>query len=196
MAKDGAALAPKTSKSDHFDLAPMFEQTNCLNEATSFPHTNCLKDATGLLESDADEQILLRINFKSAVKVAELQMGCPEGETMPSRLRIFINTTDLGFDEVSVLSVCRCLFVIVMILFRQKSVVDGRFFIFYFFYFISFLFFLFLTPSPYSVIYKGGRLERNARFGIDGSTINGRGRSNQTKLCEVSICLQHDYFYS
>ena len=31
--------------------------------------------------------------------MAELQIGCPEGETAPTKMRVFINTADLGFDE-------------------------------------------------------------------------------------------------
>lgn len=100
----GAAggLARDGKVSDHFDLKPMFEQTNCLNEDSSRPHTNLFVDSpTAVVESDADEQLLLRINFTSAVKIAELRLDSPseEEEKMPTSVKIFINTPDLGFDE-------------------------------------------------------------------------------------------------
>ena len=83
----------------------VFEQTNCLNEDTANNHSNIFTEGASILESDADEQILLRINFKTACKVAQLKIACPEGETMPSKMKIFINTPELGFDDVSTLSI-------------------------------------------------------------------------------------------
>ena len=106
-----AAMMVEKPKSEHFDLAPMFEQTNCLNEDSNNAHGNIFNEGVeSYLESDADEQILLRINFKSAVKIAELQLGCPEGETVPTSVKLFINTPDLGFDEVrlKLFSLRRC----------------------------------------------------------------------------------------
>jgi hypothetical protein len=104
LAKAPAASASSSSSSssEHFDLSAHFEQTNCLNEDASRPHTNLfLAEGGGVCESDADEQLLLRVVFKSAVKIAQLRLDAPaeEREKMPSSVRIFVNTTDLGFDE-------------------------------------------------------------------------------------------------
>ena len=68
LAKAPAASASSSSSSssEHFDLSAHFEQTNCLNEDASRPHTNLfLAEGGGVCESDADEQLLLRVVFKS-----------------------------------------------------------------------------------------------------------------------------------
>jgi hypothetical protein len=102
LAEAPPAATLTTGGSEHFDLSAHFEQTNCLNEDSSRPHTNLFAESpTAVCESDADEQLLLRVVFKSAVKVAQLRLDAPaeEEEKMPTSVKIFVNTTPLGFDE-------------------------------------------------------------------------------------------------
>lgn len=82
------------------DLTPFISQTNCLNEDSDRPHTNlALEGGDAVCESDADEQLIVRVQFSSAVKLKHLKLTAPGGETAPTVVKVFINTTDLGFDE-------------------------------------------------------------------------------------------------
>ena len=49
--------------------------------------------------SDADEQLLFRLPFKAAVKLSALKIQCPNAESAPTSVKLFINTTEMGFDD-------------------------------------------------------------------------------------------------
>lgn len=57
------------------------------------------EDAQLVLESDADEQLIMHINFMSSVKVHSLVMQGPAGGHAPKQVKLFCNRATLGFSE-------------------------------------------------------------------------------------------------
>jgi len=51
------------------------------------------------LESDCDEQILLKIPFTQFIKVHSLILQHGERDYAPSSLKLFVNRPNVGFDE-------------------------------------------------------------------------------------------------
>jgi len=59
-----------------------------------------LRDQEALLiESDADEQLLITISFISKVKLHSILIAGPDGRA-PKKVRLFANRNNLGFDDV------------------------------------------------------------------------------------------------
>lgn len=85
----------------HVQIASsLYENTSCLNEDDNAPHVNFLSDCDErFCESDADEQLLVRLPFKSAVKISGLKMKCPSVESAPTTVKLFINSTEMGFED-------------------------------------------------------------------------------------------------
>mmetsp|Transcript_25317 Transcript_25317/g.75209 ORF Transcript_25317/g.75209 Transcript_25317/m.75209 type:complete len:198 (+) Transcript_25317:48-641(+) len=52
-----------------------------------------------LLESDADEQLLLTIAFKGPMKVHSLQVDAPSDGRAPKEVKLFVNCPSLDFDD-------------------------------------------------------------------------------------------------
>eukprot|EP00243_Klebsormidium_subtile_P004922 TRINITY_DN19169_c0_g1_i1.p1 TRINITY_DN19169_c0_g1~~TRINITY_DN19169_c0_g1_i1.p1 ORF type:complete len:176 (+),score=30.46 TRINITY_DN19169_c0_g1_i1:275-802(+) len=89
------------------DLLDQIEwpSVECLNESSEHPVANALKqgyrDDDGLvLESDADEQILLTIPFQQVVKLHSLGLKAPS-DSGPKKVKLFTNRTSLGFSEAT-----------------------------------------------------------------------------------------------
>ena len=53
-----------------------------------------------LIESDADEQLLINIAFNTKVKLHSIAVSGPEDGRAPKKIRLFANRTNLGFDDV------------------------------------------------------------------------------------------------
>ncbi|KAF9977840.1 hypothetical protein BGZ73_004753 [Actinomortierella ambigua] len=77
----------------------------CLNErepgqgkAVLKPWTEKMDD-TKVLESDADEQLILFIPFTASVKIKSISIRYEPGETAPSKLKVFTNRQDVDFDS-------------------------------------------------------------------------------------------------
>ena len=92
-----AGVIPK----HHVQIASnLYVNTSCLNEDDNAPHVNVLNDCDDrFCSSDADEQLLFRLPFKAAVKLSALKIQCPNAESAPTSVKLFINTTELGFDD-------------------------------------------------------------------------------------------------
>eukprot|EP00892_Ulva_mutabilis_P000062 jgi/Ulvmu1/10056/UM006_0003.1 len=78
--------------------------TECLNASSKRPLDNALKqgyrdDDKLLLESDADEQLLLHINFTASAKLRSIVIAAPNDEHAPKHVKIFINRATIGFSE-------------------------------------------------------------------------------------------------
>jgi len=58
-------------------------------------------DTSRWLESDADEQLLIRIPFTGQVKLKAFSLGSGPGDQGPLKIKAFINRDDLDFDSVS-----------------------------------------------------------------------------------------------
>lgn len=60
-----------------------------------------LRDQEALLiESDADEQLLINIAFKSKVKLHSIAVCGPSDGRAPKKLRLFANRAQVSFDDV------------------------------------------------------------------------------------------------
>ncbi|ETW85649.1 thioredoxin-like protein [Heterobasidion irregulare TC 32-1] len=96
---NGASSDP--SLLEHLDLS----QVNCLNEAAT--HTlkgivsqkkfNTTKE---FLLSDADEQLLLNIEFNQVVRVRSIVIQSSILAQAPKSIKLFVNRPSLGFDDV------------------------------------------------------------------------------------------------
>ncbi|KAG0042431.1 hypothetical protein BGZ83_000463 [Gryganskiella cystojenkinii] len=77
----------------------------CLNESEPGQGRSILKpwhekmDDTKILESDADEQLILRIPFTGMVKLKSITIRSEPGETAPRTMKAFTNKDDLDFDN-------------------------------------------------------------------------------------------------
>ncbi|KAF9414476.1 PITH domain-containing protein 1 [Podila epigama] len=86
------------SKIDHDNVI-------CLNESEPGAGKSVLKpwhekmDDTKFVESDADEQLILRIPFTGMVKLKSITLRSDPGETAPRKLKAFVNVDDLDFDN-------------------------------------------------------------------------------------------------
>ena len=85
----------------HVQIASnLYVNTSCLNEDENAPHGNVLSDCDErFCSSDADEQLLFRLPFKAAVKLSALKIQCPNIDSAPTSVKLFINTTEMGFDD-------------------------------------------------------------------------------------------------
>ena len=88
------------------DLADQIDWSACevLNAAGSNSLQNIIKegyrDQEGLLlESDADEQLLITIAFKSLVKIESIRVDAPGDGRAPSSVKLLVNKRTLGFED-------------------------------------------------------------------------------------------------
>ncbi|KAF8802423.1 DUF1000-domain-containing protein [Phlegmacium glaucopus] len=58
-------------------------------------------DETQFIESDVDDQIILRIPFTGSVRLRALLLKAGPGAQTPSKLSLFANNASLDFDDVS-----------------------------------------------------------------------------------------------
>uniref|UniRef100_A0A7S3XGQ2 PITH domain-containing protein n=1 Tax=Oxyrrhis marina TaxID=2969 RepID=A0A7S3XGQ2_OXYMA len=77
----------------------------CLNEDAEHTLRPALENR-GILQSDADEQLLISIGFRSEVRLGAIKLrGVEDRETgeacdsAPAKVRLFVNRPDLGFDD-------------------------------------------------------------------------------------------------
>ncbi|KAF9379437.1 PITH domain-containing protein 1 [Podila verticillata] len=81
------------------------DNVTCLNESESNAGKSVLKpwhermDDTKFVESDADEQLIMRIPFTGMVKLKSITLRSDPGETAPRKLKAFVNRDDLDFDN-------------------------------------------------------------------------------------------------
>ncbi|KAF7299400.1 PITH domain-containing protein [Mycena indigotica] len=58
-------------------------------------------DETKALESDADDQIIIRIPFTSSVRLRSLLLKTGPGDQTPSKVALFANEDNFDFDDVA-----------------------------------------------------------------------------------------------
>ncbi|RXW17834.1 hypothetical protein EST38_g8016 [Candolleomyces aberdarensis] len=58
-------------------------------------------DQTKFLESDADDQIILRIPFTGSIRLRSLLIKAGPGDQTPSKIVLYANQPNLDFDEVN-----------------------------------------------------------------------------------------------
>eukprot|EP01094_Clydonella_sp_ATCC50884_P006411 TRINITY_DN1556_c0_g1_i2.p2 TRINITY_DN1556_c0_g1~~TRINITY_DN1556_c0_g1_i2.p2 ORF type:complete len:161 (+),score=55.27 TRINITY_DN1556_c0_g1_i2:50-532(+) len=77
----------------------------CLNEDTQHPFANIFADDESYLMSDADEQLLLCLQFQQNVKVHTLRVAATSADERPSSFKIFVNKSSMSFGDAES-SVC------------------------------------------------------------------------------------------
>lgn len=74
----------------------------CLNQASDGPYSHLfLGDHTLALKSDADEQLLLHLEFQQTMNLTQIMLGLPNDGTCPQTIRMFANAKDLGFEDAA-----------------------------------------------------------------------------------------------
>jgi len=81
----------------------VWDASECLNRTPKSTLGNILKQglrdqAELLLESDADEQLLMTITFKSQVRLHSVLFDGPADGRAPKKLKFFANRDNLDFD--------------------------------------------------------------------------------------------------
>lgn len=85
----------------HMDLSPFINKAGCecLNESDDHPLAHCLTPKGGYLESDCDEQLIMRIEFNQAIKLHSLRIQAP-ADKGPKTVKVFQNLPQtLDFDS-------------------------------------------------------------------------------------------------
>jgi hypothetical protein len=90
------------------DLSAKLDKTACYarNEQPGFSMTNLfIGDSTLGLKSDADEQLIIHIEFQDFVKVktikfTEFNKGA-DPESNPSTVHLYLNRENLGFEDIN-----------------------------------------------------------------------------------------------
>eukprot|EP01012_Entosiphon_sulcatum_P030639 TRINITY_DN3790_c0_g1_i1.p3 TRINITY_DN3790_c0_g1~~TRINITY_DN3790_c0_g1_i1.p3 ORF type:complete len:166 (-),score=26.09 TRINITY_DN3790_c0_g1_i1:175-672(-) len=70
----------------------------CLNARPDHTILNIFPPS-GLLESDADPQLLLNINFKQSVKIHDLELVAPADGRRPASIKLFANQRVIEFSD-------------------------------------------------------------------------------------------------
>lgn len=87
------------------NITDMLEKDKCycVNEQAQNPHTNLFTfgmDNSKSLVSDCDEQLLLHLEFRQAVKLTALQFNTQADDSAPKTIKIYLNRPRMGFDNV------------------------------------------------------------------------------------------------
>ncbi|KAJ2155922.1 hypothetical protein GGH16_005733, partial [Coemansia sp. RSA 560] len=84
----------------HSDLTScvLKTQSECLNQNDDHPLENIFDDTDSCLESDVDEQLILHVAFNQAIKLHSIMIKA-SGEQAPKSIKLFVNRTDVGFDD-------------------------------------------------------------------------------------------------
>lgn len=85
---------------EHLDLS----QVNCLNEAANHALKGIVSQkkfntTKEFLLSDADEQLLLNIEFNQVVRVRSIVIQSSNLAQAPKSIKLFVNRSSLGFDD-------------------------------------------------------------------------------------------------
>mmetsp|Transcript_20 Transcript_20/g.74 ORF Transcript_20/g.74 Transcript_20/m.74 type:complete len:193 (-) Transcript_20:476-1054(-) len=103
----GPPAAPADDGKNRDLLSEKIDKSQCYarNESTQYPWTNLLIGDTRLgCKSDADEQLILHVEFQEFVKVhsvkfTEFNSGRDPSES-PTLIKLYINRCNMGFEDV------------------------------------------------------------------------------------------------
>ncbi|EKX53195.1 hypothetical protein GUITHDRAFT_84349 [Guillardia theta CCMP2712] len=95
-----------SSEAEIKDLSPLFDMNSleCLNQDSSHVVTNCMKqgprdDDAVFLASDCDEQLLINLRFKQAVRLHSIAVKAIDADKAPKHLKLFSNPVNMSFDS-------------------------------------------------------------------------------------------------
>jgi len=75
-------------------------QTQCLNQSAEHTWKDLFaKGSKKYLESDADEQLLLTVTFKSEINVRTIMLQSTKDGKAPKSLKLFLNNTHMDFND-------------------------------------------------------------------------------------------------
>jgi len=85
---------------NYTDLSDFVDVTNveCLNEKPMENIVQMFRSSTGLLQSDTDEQLLMNIPFRQAVKVHSIVFVAPNDGRRPHGVKFFVNNRIMDFS--------------------------------------------------------------------------------------------------
>jgi hypothetical protein len=96
-------------KAESFLMADLLEhlevpQCTCLNAHADHTLRHAIEvdsrdDITRFLESDADEELLIHLQFMQAVKISHVNIEAVDATSAPSGIRLFVNKVGLDFDS-------------------------------------------------------------------------------------------------
>mmetsp|Transcript_34647 Transcript_34647/g.84015 ORF Transcript_34647/g.84015 Transcript_34647/m.84015 type:complete len:190 (-) Transcript_34647:2513-3082(-) len=102
-----SAAAEDPNKGKIVDLVGFVEKKSCYarNEDPRFPHSNLfIGDSRLGCKSDADEQLIVHIEFNQFVKIHSLKFTAfnqgNEPENHPTVVKLYINRPNLGFEDI------------------------------------------------------------------------------------------------
>lgn len=97
--------------------------SECLNQDSKHPMEAIFTDSDNFLESDCDEQLIVSLAFKQAVKIHSLRFSAPADGRGPKTIRIFANRpSTLDFDEAASLEPVQTLTLTTADLAEEKAV--------------------------------------------------------------------------
>ena len=97
MAALGGGAASSSPQGESLMGLMVKEKSSCLNESSAHRWINLL--GGGCLTSDCDEQLLLTLSLNQTCKLQGLVIGLSRGAACPRTVKLFINQTEMGFDE-------------------------------------------------------------------------------------------------
>merc|ERR1712137_512795 len=99
-AKDAAAAAAgKVGKYSDLLSVVMKQQSTCLNADEDSAPLRDVLEGQGKISSDADEQLLINLEFSSVVKINSLRIAGAADGSAPRDCKIFVNRRALGFED-------------------------------------------------------------------------------------------------
>lgn len=86
--------------SKYEDVTSLVMSKACLNQEATHPIDNALNWGNdAFLQSDADEQLLINVEFQQPVKLSALNLKGVDQESAPRNVKVFINRPNIGFEE-------------------------------------------------------------------------------------------------
>eukprot|EP00286_Rhodomonas_abbreviata_P029621 CAMPEP_0181315684 /NCGR_PEP_ID=MMETSP1101-20121128/15505_1 /TAXON_ID=46948 /ORGANISM="Rhodomonas abbreviata, Strain Caron Lab Isolate" /LENGTH=172 /DNA_ID=CAMNT_0023422905 /DNA_START=8 /DNA_END=526 /DNA_ORIENTATION=+ len=88
------------------DLLPFIDTSTleCLNQSSDHVVAHCMgqgtrEDDAVFLASDCDEQLLINIRFKQAVRIHSISVKGLDADKAPKALKLFADPCNIGFDS-------------------------------------------------------------------------------------------------
>eukprot|EP00992_Anisonema_acinus_P009158 TRINITY_DN5347_c0_g1_i1.p1 TRINITY_DN5347_c0_g1~~TRINITY_DN5347_c0_g1_i1.p1 ORF type:complete len:167 (-),score=58.58 TRINITY_DN5347_c0_g1_i1:408-908(-) len=75
------------------------QSLECLNERPDRGINRIFPPSGSLLESDADEQLLINVSFKQNVKLFSLEFVAPDDGRKPNTVKLFVNNRQVDFGD-------------------------------------------------------------------------------------------------
>ncbi|EKM78576.1 hypothetical protein AGABI1DRAFT_114200 [Agaricus bisporus var. burnettii JB137-S8] len=101
---DAADLGPQDSLYSHIDRANVVAlNTSKLGEVVIKPWDKRLDEAESL-ESDADDQMIIRVPFTGSVRLRAVLLKTGPGDQTPRKVQIYANQEHMDFDDIEQLT--------------------------------------------------------------------------------------------